>query len=218
MNEDERYILKKIGQFLLAAFLMTLALAVMGLLVYHDFKADHYLREGGWTENAQFLFLCFSAFCYWRGARIYQKRGLYLVGGFIGCMAVREMDSFFDKALFHGAWTYIALALAFFCIYLALRKGGREETGRSLAAFLQSKSYFVLAVGLIWVLLVSRVYGMGVLWRLVVDRRLAGIFKNFVEESMETVGFMIIAAAAVYCLSELRAAAKKKKEEHLTSS
>ncbi len=194
------------------ALLVTAALAVTGLLVYYDYKINRGLREGGWTENTQALLLWFAAFCYWWAARHYRERGLYLVGGFVGCMAVRELDAFFDAALFHGAWTYIALPLAFFCIWLALRKNGREEAGRSLASFMQSKSYFVLAVGLLWVLLVSRVYGMGVLWRLVVERRVAGAVKTFVEESMETVGFMIIAAAAVCCLSELRAAQKKKQK------
>ncbi len=202
MSQEERYIGKKFLQFILAALFLVLAMGFMCLLVYHDFKLYHYLVEGGWTELAQEGIIWLSALCFCYAAWRYQERGLYLVGGFVACMAIREMDSQLDKLFFHGAWAWLALPVAALFIYLALGRG-RAAACRSLAAFLATRAYDILVVGLLWVLVVSRIYGMGVLWRLVVNRRLASIFKNFIEESMELPGYLLILAGAVYCLVEL---------------
>ena len=91
----------------------------------------------------------------------------------------------------HGAWKYFALALIAFVFYQAWCLG-KENTIATLAAFMKSRSYTFIFIGLLIVLVFSRLFGMGELWETIMADHFNRTVKNVVEEGTELWGYALI--------------------------
>lgn len=191
MKEDLKFILKNFIVFIVSGLFCA---AVLGL-IFLDLSCFRGVPERKFVECAQEVFLTSSSLIFFYLAWKKKLGGLWLVGGFLGCMLIRELDCSFDN-IFHGAWLYVALILAGLSVYQAY-KNGVEESVHTLAAFMRSKAFPKLSCGLLIVLVYSRLIGYKPLWHLVMQKHYLRNVKTIVEEGTELFGYSIIFLAAV---------------------
>lgn len=78
-----------------------------------------------------------------------------------------------------------------FVFYQAWRLG-KENTIASLAAFMKTRAFIFVMIGLLIVLVYSRLFGMGVLWHAIMADHFNRTVKNIVEEGTEFFGYALI--------------------------
>lgn len=144
------------------------------------------------TEFAQEGLILFSAILF--GVSAWQRpesRGfLILVAGLFGCMFIREMDNHLDK-ITHGFWVYPALLLAVTSIVYASFSGRAVLV--HMAAFTQTRSYVYVSIGLLIVIVFSRVFGSGSLWEEIMMSDYQWAYKTIIQEGLELSGYFLIA-------------------------
>ena len=148
--------------------------------------------ENTLTQYTQESLLLFSAVlfgvCAWHRK---ESRGfLVLVAGFLGCMFIREFNNQLDLIM-HGFWVYPALLLAVTCIVYA--RFCDSEVISPMATYTQTRSYIYLSVGLLIVLVFSRVFGSGSLWKDLMMLDYQGAYKKMIQEGLELFGYVFIA-------------------------
>lgn len=192
MENNTKFVLKEFLRFIWYALITIVLLLLMFWITHFDMARDEIISELSLTEILQeiIIFACTGIFIFI--ARKYKKQGLWLVAGFLCCMFIRELDILFDM-IFHGAWKYFALPTAGYFIFLAFRKGITSVID-DLAQFMKKKNYPFLFLGLIFILIVSRILGSLELIKLLAiqDENLQYMVKNFMEESSELVGYLIL--------------------------
>ncbi|PHX04454.1 hypothetical protein [Vibrio splendidus] len=166
---------------------------VVNLVVRFDFVA---LGGGGVgemsvTETLQQILLLVTSlsFAYLAKERCDIKHASVLICAFFGVLFIREMDFWFDK-LTHGAWVYPAMGLACCAILYAIQNGRR--TLEQLALILASPHMNVLIIGLMLLLVFSRLWGMGSFWQGVMGEHYIRDVKNISEEGLELLAYCII--------------------------
>lgn len=195
-KENLKFVGKSMLKFMLLSICVVVCMAIMVGLAYVDISNDGKIQDASYTENLQESLLLFSTIIFMYLAKKYNKDGLYMVGGFLLCMFIREWDAVFDN-LFHGAWKYFAIPTAVLFTYLGIRKGV-EKAADDLSEFIKSNAYNILVIGLIIVLAVSRLLGTKAIWLLMSSEDFKYVFKSFVEEGTELLGYMTIFAGSVY--------------------
>ena len=194
-NNNRSFVLKKFAQFFGIALVAALAVGLMVFLAYIDISAAGRIKDASYTENLQETLLVFSSAIFIYLAKKKSARGLLLVAGFFACMFIREWDAVFDD-IFHGAWKYVAIPTAVGFTYCALKEG-LQKVWDDLAGFMSNKSYDVIVAGLIIVLVVSRMLGSKAIWLLMSGPDFKYVFKTFIEEGLELLGYMVIFAGSV---------------------
>lgn len=204
---NAKIIFKAAGDFLLFALAALVMLLIMLGVTYADIVTQGWIPDNSYTEALQesLLVCCVGIFSFI--AVKYKAKGLWLVAGFLLTMLIREWDSVFDE-LFHGAWKYFAVPAALFFIWAAFR-GGMAKVFEDLAAFVQKKSFFVLKLGLVIVLLLSRIMGMREVIVLFAGTDFPYEIKNFLEEGTELMGYLTIFAASCRYFWEYRRSCSK---------
>lgn len=154
------------------------------------------ISEASVTELAQESLIlaaaCLFGFTAWRCPKL--RSLLVLVAGLFGCMFIRELDAVFD-IVFHGFWLYPALLLAVGTICYVLRCP--RMSFRQARELLMTSPFRSVCLGLLTVLVISRIAGTGKLWGSILGSESAGQFyKNIVQEGLELWGYAIIAAGA----------------------
>lgn len=150
------------GEFFILTFLALLPV----FSVYIDVVIlGNNVGEISVTEITQETLLLFTAIIFWYGA--FKKpnlRGfLVLVAGFFSCLFIREMDAFLDE-IWHGFWFWPALITAMVSIGYA-RFAAKNTNLKPLMDFINTKPYFLILIGLIILLILSRTFGSGnLLW------------------------------------------------------
>lgn len=191
MQGPERKIKSAIGEFLL----LTLLALVAPALVFTDVVIiGHGLSEISLTEIAQEVLLLLIALLIALGAwRHAESRGFFLLmAGFYGCMLIRELDGFLDNVQ-HGFWLWPTLFLAFTTITYVITCC-RDTVLVPMANFVDTKPYFYTMVGLIFVLVFSRVFGSRtLLWGPAMGPEYSGTFRNILQEGLELLGYVFIA-------------------------
>lgn len=188
--------LKAIGR----AFAMLLALgagvAFLVGLFFWELALPKAFTEFGPVELFQSAALAVSSGLFFvQAKRQPSMRGaLVLVGGFLGCMVIREQDYILDF-IRHGCWVYPALTLAFFCLTYASRD--LRATISGLARFVRWKYFPFLLIGLVISLAYSRLFGMRVLWETLLGEHFRYIAKCAMEESSELLGYLFILVSAI---------------------
>lgn len=201
-NNNRSFVLKKFAQFFGIALVAALAVGLMVFLAYIDISAAGRIKDASYTEDLQETLLLFSSIIFIYLAKKKNARGLLLVAGFFACMWIREWDAVFDD-IFHGAWKYIAIPTAIGFMLWALREG-LQKVWDDLAEFMRSKSYDIIVAGLIIVLVVSRLLGNRAVWMLMSGPDFKYVFKTFIEEGVELLGYMVIFAGSVKYYLESR--------------
>lgn len=109
-------------------------------------------------------------------------------------MLIREHDFLFDL-IRHGAWVYPALAVTLAALLMALI--WRHTVIGPMAAFTRLQGYHQLILGLVVVLVFSRVFGTGSLWRAVMLDEYQNLYKSVIQEGLELFGYLFIAYGTV---------------------
>lgn len=190
-----------VQRHILEALLLTFLTLLAPIMVYVDLNIfQHGVPEIGATEITQELFALISALLFAKLAyKLPQARGFYtLVAGFFLCIVIRELDQFFDL-LWHGFWVIPALSCALLSIgYAKFRCQGTVL--KPMADFTQTKAYPFLLIGLLILLIFSRVFGSGNLfWIGIMGDSYEHGFKNALQEGLELLGYGFIFYSA--CLS-----------------
>ena len=191
MTENIKTILYGFAEFLFAALI---AASVVGC-IYLDVTVHQNIVENSFVEYGQEALLLAITTLFAMQAIAKRQGGLWLVAGFFGCMFIRELDAYFDMIV-HGAWKYFALALMVFVLFKAWRLG-IENTIASLAAFMKSRAFVFIFIGLLIVLVYSRLFGMGELWHSIMTENFNRTVKNVVEEGSELWGYALVFWGAV---------------------
>jgi len=171
-----------------------LALALAATLVGIDAVVlENGVSEGSLTETTQEWLLMFATLGALRRAwHDKSQRGFaLLLAGLFGAMFFRELDGFLDDFVYHGSWKFFVAPWLVLCVVLALRYGKTIFSGA--ADFVRGRPYIVITIGLLIVLVFSRILGHKSIWLALQDDPPLRTVKNAVEEGIELLGYFLIA-------------------------
>lgn len=193
MKADIKVIIHAMLHFLLYSFAAIVAVSMVFLDIVW-LKND--VSELSFVEVAQELFvliiiILFSQFA-WNNLQ-HRELGI-LIAGFFTCMLIRESDKFLDF-IQHGFWFYLALLVAFCCIFFAFRKP--KEAIRQLAEYTQHPTFGIMLSGLITILVFSRLFGIKYIWLSLLSDNPMREVKNIVEEGCELFGYALCLIASI---------------------
>ncbi|GLR07506.1 hypothetical protein COO59_13225 [Mixta theicola] len=193
MSNDIKIIVLKFAGFFGCAIFLAL---MMGLVFIDVNWMNDALHETSFTEIFQEILLGAIALMFFSQA-FRQKNlrySLLLIGGFFACMLIREMDFLFDS-IHHGAWVWLALAVAIICLWPAVLHLSATLSG--LVNFLHHPSWNMMAAGLLTILIFSRLFGMHELWETLMLDGYNRTVKNMAEESTELLGYSFCLLASL---------------------
>jgi hypothetical protein len=189
MNDDSARILRSLGQFLLLAALT----AAVPLIIYVDSViCGNGVSEYSMTELMEDVLLLLAAIMFFTEAwRRPLSRGFFvLVGGFFACMLIRELDFAFD-VIRHGAWLYVALLTAMASVALAI--ACRTTVFAPMAAYADTKSCIYVSIGLLIVMVFSRLFGSGrLIWTDIMGTDYKSVYKAIIQEGLELFGYVFV--------------------------
>ncbi|MCE5266796.1 MAG: hypothetical protein LLG00_02790 [Planctomycetaceae bacterium] len=173
---------------------MAASTAAVPLIVYVDNVILHDdVSEYSITEITQETLLLLSTVLVlvtaWRRA---DTRGfLMLVGGFFACMLIRELDFLFD-VIRHGFWVYPAILTAAGTI--ACAAAWRKSVLPAAAAYVGTRSCVYMTIGLLVVLLLSRLFGSGrLIWSdIIATDQYKTLYKTIIQEGLELFGYIFV--------------------------
>ena len=171
--------------------------------------------EHSYTEWTQEIFLMLSAILYFSLGR-YDRS----ITGFTGMMAgmslmafIREFNNYFHT-WFKGAWQlFVLIALILTIIYVY---HNRSTFVKAFYDFLKLPAFGVILSGFITLMVFSRLFGRGTMWRNILEvQELEGPtrwVKNAAEEGTELLGYSLMFIGALeygwYIYTKRKAAAK----------
>jgi hypothetical protein len=186
-----------------AVFALVAALPV--LLLYIDI---HWLKDGvgEWSvvELTQLGFLLASVLAFARLARHRpeDRAAAWLVAGLFASMLVRELDALWDL-LFHGCWQLLVALIAASASINAWRD--RERTLPAMVRLLSTRAGTVMTVGLVLLVVYSRLFGLTVIWQGLLSDGYVRVVKNAAEEGTELLAYTFILGASLsYAAQRLR--------------
>ncbi len=147
--------------------------------------------EFSMTEIAQELFILCSAVLFGFSAKLDgQARGFFvLVAGFFATMLIRESDAFLDN-IQHGFWIYPALVVSLSSILYARKCTGTVK--KPMLDHMDSKHFVYIILGLILILIFSRTFGSGHLWKGVMGDDYTMVYKTVIQEGIELLGYIFV--------------------------
>ena len=147
--------------------------------------------ELSWTELAHEICILTSAILFGISAK-YEKsaRGFFiLVMGLFATMLIRESDALLDNVQ-HGFWIYPALIISLSAIFYARKYTGTVK--KPLLKYMDSASFAYINIGLIIILVFSRTFGSGFLWRDIMGADYSIVYKSVIQEGLELLGYMFV--------------------------
>lgn len=154
------------------------------------------LTEKSFTEFSEQILLVISSLTFvWLAKKHQHLRSVgQLIASFFLVILIRELDVWFDLIV-HGAWIYPALLVTATSIaYAAKSKATFKE---QMLTFLKTDHMGLLVVGMMMLLISSRIFGMGELWELIMGDNYVRTVKNTVEEGGELFSYYIITVASI---------------------
>lgn len=154
------------------------------------------VSETSLTELTQAGLILLTAVLFFVGAKRRPEASGYLMSVATLCawMFLRENDAYFD-VIWHGFWVVPNTALLGLGTLFAYRHSDTLKTAFRLHAATREAA-FVMA-GFVIVVIFSRVFGSGALWRPIMGATYDPAFKAAVQESVELMGYALIAFGAV---------------------
>nr|WP_241033722.1 hypothetical protein [Vibrio maerlii] len=154
------------------------------------------LGEISITETLEQFSLLVSAFAFFLLSkhRSDTKHAATLIASFFLVMFIRELDFLFDM-IAHGSWVYPALAITFAALAYAAKD--IRGTINQLAEILRSPYMNILIIGLMLLLVYSRLFGMGNFWKGVMSEHYVRDVKNIAEEGTELLAYLIISFGSI---------------------
>ncbi len=174
-----------------------LSVGIITTIKIDFFLLENKLEEDSLTEFFQLLLLFTSIITFaWSAKKVEESRTLFiLISGFLGCMFIREMDFYLDMIV-HGFWFYPAILLAILVITYSIKNN--DLLIHSVRVFSKTNVYFNLLVGLIIIMVFSRLFGSGTLWKEIMNDDYNHIYKTIIQEGLELFGYMFIFIASLH--------------------
>jgi len=180
--------------FILISFLSA---GVITAINIDYFYLENNLSERSLTEVFQQLLLLASMGIFsWSASKVEGSRTLFvLIAGFFACMLLRELDYYFDMIV-HGFWFYPTIILASLVIAYAIKNN--TTLVASVREFSQTNAYFNILVGLVIIMIFSRLFGSGTLWKEVMNDDYHHIYKTIIQEGLELFGYLFVFIGSVH--------------------
>ena len=189
------------GALAIGARQLLYMLVCIGVMLVQHAAARHYhadtYAENGLVENMQFVLLFASCIVFLAHAVINRKDRtmLLILSGLCALGGCREMDRILDALIPVVSWKIGILFVVAPCIWAATRF---EEAIESLSRFLRSRCFVMLCGAFTIVLVLAQLIGhKSYLAAVLVDLEHFGTIKEMVEESIETIGYVIILLASI---------------------
>ncbi|MGB3553228.1 MAG: hypothetical protein WBA25_01155 [Jannaschia sp.] len=177
----------------LIEFLALLALLIAVVLVINldVVILDNNMSEVSVTEVTQSAFILVSAIIFaWRSWQDIKSRGYFIaVATLFACMFVRENDALLDH-IYHGSWTVPVAMIAGFGIFYTCRH--RDSLAEPLARYFRARHTTFILIGLLLLLVFSRLFGTGSLWESVIGAEFAPSVKTVVQEGLELLSYALV--------------------------
>lgn len=188
MTADVKYVLRIFFFFIICGVVTALAALVPFFDVHNQpYRGSEYMAMEIVQEFILLLVIIINIF---RAIDNPEARpGLLLVVGFFACLLIRELDFAFDR-IRHGVWFYCVLAVFIVCVGQALKTPSRSVS--AIAAYCREPGFFLIFSGLLVLFSFSRIFGMQVLWRGLMQEDFVRIVKDMVEEGVELLGYTLI--------------------------
>ncbi|MDD7441779.1 MAG: hypothetical protein PUG38_04055 [Sutterellaceae bacterium] len=123
-----------------------------------------------------------------------ERGGILLIAGFLTALFIREQDFALDS-ISHSAWL-IPEAIVLVPLLWYVAKRGLSEALEGLGNFVRSDAFVLMAAGLAMLLIFSRLYGSGSLWKqFISDPSAMYVAKRISEESMELLSYALMAVS-----------------------
>ena len=176
------------------------------------FILENDLSEHSLTEFFQQLLLLVSVGVFiWSAYKVEESRTLYvLIAGFFGCMFLRELDYYFDF-ITHGFWFYPTLLLASAVIIYSVKHS--NNLLNAVKNFAQTNSYFNILIGLVIIMIFSRLFGSGSLWKGVMNDDYQHIYKTIIQEGLELFGYLFIFIGSFYQYQRVQRNEKQQRND-----
>ncbi len=185
---ENRQLKSLIYEFLVLSVLMLLT--PLAILVDIAFLKNE-LSEISITEFKQAFFILISAIIFYKASsKKIESKGLFiLVSGFFTIMFIRELDNFLD-VIFHGFWKVPVTLVLGITLYFA--NINRTTILQPLVTHNQSKEFTYLFIGLMVVMIFSRIFGTGSLWQSIMADNYHRIQKRVIQEGLELFGYSLL--------------------------
>lgn len=167
------------------------------LIVNVSIRLDYYFLQGipelSFTETLQGLALVCINLCFYKMIKAPNVgAGSLLVFGFFTALLIRECDFWFDK-ITHGFWFYPAMFTTLITLVLFSKRGKSGFT--EFVNLLRVPAMNKVIVGVIVLIIFSRIFGTGSFWRDVVSQD-AFVVKTIIQEGLELLCYCFITIGA----------------------
>ncbi len=169
---------------------------VVTLEGYRELTASQY-GETSLNEGLHAVATLLASACFVMVARIDEKlrTAAVMLAGLVFAKFIREQDSLLDHHVFDGSWQLLVAAL--FVLVAAYVWRHRSEVRESLDEYALQFSAGVFLSGFVVTVLFSRLIGRARFWQGVMGENYDRVIKNIAEEGTESLGYGLIAIAAV---------------------
>ena len=180
-----------------------LSAGVVTIIKIDFFLLENSLIELSLTELFQQLLLLASASIFiWSANKVEESQTLFiLISGFFGCMLLRELDFYFDM-IAHGFWFYPTILLASSVIIYSIKNSSFFIS--SIRSFSETNTYCYILVGLVIVLVFSRLLGSGTLWEEVMNDDYQYVYKTIIQEGLELFGYVFLFVGSLHQLKDVK--------------
>jgi hypothetical protein len=176
----------------LAIYALIEGLLLHGLVVSITAGNVGAFAEDAWIEWLHFTVMtCAGSLFLWSWYREnFYRLPLLLCGMLSFVAALRELDHFSEILLFEDAYKYPIVIIGFVAFYLLVKQ--RHRIPDDVADFAKQPAFFFLAFGSFLTAIVAQILGQAELWHGIVDGPGARAVKRVVEESLETMGYILL--------------------------
>jgi hypothetical protein len=199
------FVLLQLFKLLILPFIIIslLSAGIVTTINIDYFLLKNQLSERSLTELFQQALLLASVVIFiWSASKVEESKTLFiLIAGFFGCMFLRELDYYFDM-IAHGFWLYPTLLLAGSVILYSFKH--TDNLIESVRAFSQSNAYFNILIGLVIIMIFSRLFGSGSLWKDVMNEDYHHIYKTIIQEGLELFGYLFLFIGSFYQFKNVR--------------
>lgn len=188
----------RLGLYTLAIFALMASLPRL-----FDYGGFAWYAENSVVEWFQFALLACNALMLLVAAiaRPAARQVLLLVASCVGFAAIRELDQIFDRIVPHIGWKFALALPAAALIHVALRWG---RCRHQLRWFLSTPCFFLFWAGFMVAVPVAQMLGNGDLLQEVMGDSYQNRFKRVIEETGETIGYVILFFAGIESLVNTR--------------
>ena len=180
-------------------FYVAASLLCLQLLVELAQQVDPHLvfKENGFLERTHFtLPLLTALLLLLNHHKAPEYQPLLRIWGLLALFAaIRELDHFLDMMLFPDAYKYLNALVLGGVIYVFWRE--RHRLIDSLTLFSQAAPMYFFMAGFLMVTVYAQIIGQKELWMAILDEHFIRTAKSAVEESAETMGYLLIVFGAI---------------------